>query len=200
MHDEAFPLPKVFGITQGWKLFLLICPLVTIFMGAGSFLLLQEALYEDKQFFLVVYHMVFAVLGLVMTPFLLWLAFDYYKSRLEISAAGLTYYGLGFRVYTPWQNILLLEKNVQLVPMTVSWDSKLVGFRLRQEAVMGMKLEEGRRLGKAVVETDWWYPLSMRRPYASFFIIDEIVRERNWLQRELGAYLFHYAPQAFVAL
>jgi len=60
-----------------------------------------------------------------------------------------------------------------------------------------MKLEDGIRQGIAVIETDWWYPASMRASYAGFFVIDEIIRERHWQQSELGAYLQYYAPQAF---
>jgi hypothetical protein len=40
----------------------------------------------------------------------------------------------------------------------------------------------------------------MRAPYAGFFIIDEIIRERHWQQGELDAYLHHCAPQAFEEL
>jgi hypothetical protein len=109
----------------------------------------------------------------------------------------ITYYGSGFRVYTPWQNVGGLENASQLVPMSVSWAPRLIGFKLREHAIVGMKLEKGRRQGRAVIETDWWYPASMRARYAGFFLIDEIFRERQWQQGELGAYLHQYAPQMF---
>jgi len=122
---------------------------------------------------------------------------DTLRSHLVITADGLTYSGSGFRAYAPWQMIVSMERVSLQVPLSVSWTSKLVGFRLRQNAKLPMKLEEGIRQSMAVIETDWWYPTSMRAPYASFFLIDEMIRERHWLQGELGAYLHHYAPQAF---
>jgi hypothetical protein len=144
--------------------------------------------------------MIVALLSLAMASLVLWGFRDYSKSRLVLTAHGIAFYGSGFRVYTPWQNIGGIGNTLQNVPLAVSWTSKLIGFRLRQNAVIRMKVEEGIRQGRAVIETDWWYPVSMRAPYAGFFIIDEIIRERHWQQGELGAYLHHCAPQAFEEL
>lgn len=197
MQDELFPLPKVFRITRNWRIFLLICPLISVLWGVGSMWLLIAGLKESKN---VAFDMTVDFLSLGMASLIMWLYFDYSKSRLELTPDGITYYGSGFRVYTPWQNVVGFGNAPQLVPMSVSWTSKLIGFRLRENAVVHMKVEEGIRQGRAVIETDWWYPVSMRTRYAGFFIIDEIIRERHWQQGELGAYLHRYAPQAFEAL
>ena len=197
MHDESLPLPKVFHITRRWRIFLLICPFISVIWGSGAIWLLVSALHESKN---VAPDIILALLSLAMASLILWLYVDYSKSRLVLTAHGIAYYGSGFRVYTPWQNIVGIGNPFQNVPLSVSWTPKLIGFRLRQNAVLRMKVEEGIRQGRAVNETDWWYPVSMRAPYAGFFIIDEIIRERHWQQGELGAYLHHCAPQAFEEL
>lgn len=197
MHDESLPLPKVFHITRRWRIVILLCSFISVIWGIGSIWLLVSALNESKN---VAYDMIVALLSLGMASLLLWGFRDYSKSRLVLTSHGITYYGSGFRVYTPWQNIVGIGNTLQNVPLTVSWTSKLIGFRLRQNAVVRMKLEEGIRQGRAVIETDWWYPVSMRAPYVGFFIIDEIIRERHWQQGELGTYLHHCAPQAFEEL
>lgn len=194
LENEPLSLPKVFHITRRWRIFLLICPLISAILGIGPIWLLIAGWNEDKN---VVYSMIVALLSLGMALLLLWSYFDYSKSRLVLTSDGITYYSLGFRVYTPWQNVVEFGKASQHIPMSVSWTSKLMGFRLRENAIVGMKLEEGRRQARAVIETDWWYPASMRTPYAGFFIIDEIIRERHWQQGDLGNYLHHYAIQAF---
>lgn len=191
MQDESFPLPKIFRITRGWRTFLLICPLISVIWGIGAIWLMTSALHESKN---MMNDIVIALLSLGMILLLLWLYFDYSKSRLVVDANGLIYYGSGFRVYTPWHNIIGFANASPLKPMSVSWTAKLIGLRLYQNARMDMTLEDGVRQGIAVIETDWWYPASMRAPYAGFFILDEIIRERNWQQGELGIYLRHYAP------
>jgi hypothetical protein len=194
MQSELFPLPKVFRITRKWRIFLLICPIISIIWGGGPLWAVIAELSEGKY---VPFDIILALLSLGMASLLLWGYFDYSKSRLVLTLDGITYYGSGFRVYTPWQNAEELGNGSQRVPMSVSWTPQLIGFKLRENAIVGMKVEDGRRQGRAAIETDWWYPAVMRARYASFFIIDEIFRERHWQQGELGAYLHHSAPQMF---
>jgi hypothetical protein len=196
MQDESFPLPKIFSITRNWRKFLLICPLASFIFAIGAVWMILTLNQSNN----ATYSMVVALLGLCLAFILMWGYFDYSKSRLALTSDGITYYSSGFRIYTPWHNLADIGSISPQVPLTVSWTSKLIGFRLRQNAMLRMKLEEGVRQGIAVIETDWWYPVSMRAPYAGFFIIDEIIRERNWQQSDLGIYLQHYAPQAFEEL
>ena len=118
------------------------------------------------------------------------------QTRLLVTDDGMTYYSLGSRMYTPWKNVMRLER-LRPYPFTILHARKLMGFKLRQKYTLGMTLEEGRQQQVAVLETDWWNPAWSMAPFADTFPLVEGIVGHNWQQGEFGQDLQHYAPWIF---
>lgn len=88
------------------------------------------------------------------------------RIRLVLTHDGITYYALGFRIYTPWQNVVGVG-SIQPYAFPLNF-RKIWGLQLHQPSVLGMKLTDGKRQSKAALETDWWNPASTMGTFASF--------------------------------
>jgi hypothetical protein len=113
--------------------------------------------------------------------------------RLVLTDDGITYYGRGFSIYTPWQNVIGVG-SVQPFPFPLNF-LKVPGLRLRHPSVLGMKLIEGRQQGIAVLETARRNPTLIKALFASNLPIRPwVLYTRNWKESELCRDLQHYAP------
>ena len=117
-------------------------------------------------------------------------------TRLILTDAGITYYTLGYRMYTPWNNVMRFE-NFRPYPFTLLHSRKFMGFKLRQKYRIDMKLEEGRQQQLPVLETDWWNPAWSMAPFADRLPIVEVIVGRNWQNGNFGRDIQHYAPWLF---
>jgi hypothetical protein len=118
------------------------------------------------------------------------------RVRLVISHEGIAFYGWGYRMYTPWYNVIGTESLSFSSPVNFR---QFAGLKLRQKALLNMKLEDGIQQGIAVLETDWWNPAWSMARFAGIFPIGNMVGGFNWRESELGAVIRYYAPQAFEA-
>lgn len=134
--------------------------------------------------------------GAIFLILMIILYFAIKPTRLILTQDGIAYYTLGYRIYTPWQNIMRLEK-VQPYPFTILHSRRFTGFKLRQKYVMGMSLEEGRRRGIAVMETDWWNPAWSMYPLADIFPITDAIAGHNWIDNKFGQNIRLYIPSIF---
>jgi hypothetical protein len=107
--------------------------------------------------------------------------------RLVLSPEGLTWYTIGFRMFTPWHNL------------SGFGSTRLFGGRgliLQEAASMKIGLAAGMSQGIAVLEKEWWgYPGVWM--LVRYFPIDSALCKRNWEYGELGMYLLRYASQVF---
>jgi len=162
--------------------------------------------------------MLFLPVGLFMLVLVpvtgFWIS-DVWKARLIVAPEGITCYGNGYRLYTPWWNIRN-SGSMQLGVRQVS------GLWLERPAVAGLSLAEGLRQQRPALELSGWLrleykalpllrtlaPLGGRLPrsvdedmrrYASMISsmipISLYVQQRQ--QGEMTRLIAQYAPQAF---
>lgn len=115
------------------------------------------------------------------------------RTRLVVTEDGIAYYTPGYRMYTPWKNIMRIE-TFRPYPSTLLHIRTLIGFKLRQQYVVGMKLAEGKARQVPVLETDWWNPVWSMAPFADRLPIVEIIVGRNWQEGAFGQDVRRYAP------
>ncbi len=101
MRSAPLAAPRVFRITWSWRVFLF---LVFFFLD-----ILKNALYWLLRLDISSYQQFLAYV-IDDSGFVFVLAVLYYllirNIRLVLSPQGITYYGAGFRLYTPWHNII----------------------------------------------------------------------------------------------
>jgi hypothetical protein len=201
-------MQKVYHLRY-WLLFaificacLLIFPVLTIYLALAD----PADFYGGLEVF-------FILLSLFLLALAAALVFGLWKIRLVIAPEGITYYGMGFRVYTPWWNIRGIGR--------MQMGARLVnGLLLQYPAVAGVSLEEGVRRQHPVLETSGWLRLELKslpvlrvlaplgglsrrsvdealdmRRYGSIVPISLFVRK--WQHSEVAAIVSQYAPQVF---
>ena len=118
------------------------------------------------------------------------------KIRLVVTADGMTYYALGFRMYTPWKNVMGLER-FHPYPFTILHARTFPGFQLCQNYRIHLKIAEGRQQEVAVLETSWWNPVWSMAPFAKRFPLLNVIVGYNWQERDFGRDVQQYAPWVF---
>ncbi len=107
--------------------------------------------------------------------------------RLVLSPEGLTWYTIGYRMFTPWHTISGFGS-------TRGFGGR--GLIMQEPASLKIGLAAGINQGIAVLEKKWWgYPGVWA--LVSFFPIDSALCKGNWEYGEIGMYLRRYAPQIF---
>ncbi len=113
-------------------------------------------------------------------------------NRLEFSSEGVVYYGTGFRMYTPWTNIVgitqIRHPLFPFHPTTV--------FVLRQPALLNISLAEGKRQHLPVVESYWMMKLFTATPMNYLWYMPlhvSLVSPFDLEQGEFSAYIRQYA-------
>lgn len=115
--------------------------------------------------------------------------------KIIVVPDGIIFYGWGYRMYTPWPNVIAVAA-IYPFPFPVN-NRKVWGLRLHYPYKLGMKIDEGRRQGVAVLETDWWNPAFGMAPYAYILQLNPVLRQKNWEKSELGMAIRFYAPWIF---
>ncbi len=191
MHSETLPLEKVYRIPPLVSACLLVFPFIGfLFIGFGllTFLPSLNESFEDS--------VGTTLVGIAFFAAMTYIYVAVKRTRLVLTDEGITYYGWGFRIYTPWQNVIGVG-SVQPYPFPLNF-RKIRGLQLRQPSVLGMKLVEGRRQGTAALETDWWNPASTMVSFAGIVPMISMLSGRNWKESEVGRDLQRYVPWAFV--
>ena len=114
-------------------------------------------------------------------------------NRIEVSPEGVVYYVDGFRMYTPWTNIVgITQRRHPLVP----FHSTTV-FVLRQPALLNISLEEGKRQQLAVVENYWYLKFFTVAPMNYLWYMPlprTLVSPFDLEQGEFSMYIRQYVP------
>ncbi len=187
MNSEIRLSEKVYRMSPLINASLLILPFLgVVFIGFGllTFLpSLNESFADSVGTTLV---------GVVFCIVMMGMYRAFKRIRLVLTNDGITYYALGFRIYTPWQNVVEVG-SIQPYAFPLNF-RKIWGLQLRQPSVLGMKLTDGKQQSKATLETDWWNPASTMGTFASLLPISPMINGRNWKDSELGMDIQHYAP------
>ena len=114
-------------------------------------------------------------------------------NHIEVSSEGVAYYGTGFRMYTPWTNIVgitqIRHPLFPFHPTTV--------FVLRQPALLNISLAEGKRQHLPVVESYWMMKLFTAAPmnYLCYMPLHvSLVSPSDLEQGEFSVYIRQYLP------
>lgn len=188
MSSQTLSLEKVYRLPHYVLMILLILPFLG-FAGIGFGLLtflpsLNESIADSIGTTIVGILFCLAMTGMYLTI---------KRIRLVLTEDGATYYAWGFRIYTPWQNVIGIGSIQPYSTFPLNF-RKFWGLQLRQYSVLGMKLADGKRQGKAALETDWWNPASTMAPFASILPMTPMLPGRNWKESPLGRDIQQYAP------
>jgi hypothetical protein len=194
MPQAAPPLPKVYTITGKWQKIIIVYLIICILSALAAFILVSGLiLYHDQlistttlPFALVIY------VGALILAAVAYLCGTMYvqgrRMRLELLPEGLAFYAIGWRMFTPWDNI----EGVDKIPMGRRLNT---GLKYKARAVKNIDIANGIEQRKAVTRYNWW--TNKRRRYYEGMPLS-IDNHQALEQSELGAYLKTYAPQAFV--
>ena len=128
--------------------------------------------------------------------FLLYIAmmsFDIPTMSLELSDEGLVFYGTGYRIYTPWENVVGID-----------WTRPSRSFpriiQLKEPSVVGeIPFEEGMASRRAVTEKRRWWVLNRQLKtedqYTHYIRLPIMFfRRKDKLDGSINQYLQHYLP------
>lgn len=188
MHTEASLAEKVYRFPRFVNVIMLVFPVLSIvFVGFGllTFLPSLNASFFDS--------VGTTSVGIVFFGLMVGLYKAIKATRLVLTDDGMTYYGWGYRIYTPWQNVTGLT----LSKLYSNFPSNLRKFRvlqLRQPSVLDIKLVEGKQKGIAALETDWWNPAWSMRQFAGIVPLTPMLHGRNWKESALCRDIQEHAP------
>jgi hypothetical protein len=191
MNSEMHLSEKVYHLPKLTNTFLLIFPFLGfVFIGFGllTFLPSLNESFADS--------VGTTIVGVVFCVVMIGMYTSIKRSRLVLTDDGITSYAWGFRVYTPWQNVIGVSSIQPYTTFPANF-RKIWGLQLRQPSVLGMKLADGKRQGKAALETDWWNPVSTMGAFAGILPMSPMINGRNWKESELGMDIQRYAPWIF---
>lgn len=171
----------------GWLLLALVLCVASI---EGSL-----SLAQSLQDYSTTTDIIAALLFIGTFLFAIYLLWSAHRICLVLTNDGLTFYGLRYRIYTPWQNVIGIEKMHIAILGIIG--SSFTGLRLYNDYRYDIDIEEGRRLGIAVMEVDW--PESMRSMQVlhHVFPIMTFIAGYDWPGKALGKDMQRYAPWLF---
>lgn len=194
MHAEMLSSERVYPcqFTLFTRIYLLCFPLIGIVATGFGLLTFLPSLNESFADSVGV-----TLAGIAVFVAMMYMYKAIKRTRHVLTDDGIIYYGWGFRIYTPWQNVIGFG-SVKPYPFTLLANTVVQGLQLRHPCVLGMKLVEGRRQGVAMIETDWWNPASTMAPFAGILPIPQMrLYRRKWRDTELGKDLPRYVPRIF---
>jgi len=188
--ESAAELPtRTYRIETG---LIVLAMIALVMLLTAISLLLWSMISQPLSFLKGVQDVCFLTLAL----FAFLLPLPYLNDRIEVSAEGIAYYGLGFQIFTPWTNLA----GVGRVRHPHAFLPRPVGALLfRSPALLDVPIREGKRRGVAVIETRWL--IFSRKPHTytaclPLFVPESLARG-NLAQHELALYLRQYAPWVF---
>lgn len=190
MSPEQVSSESIYGLPRSVRLLLLLLPLTGFALFGFGLLTFLPALNESFSDSVWT-----TLIGLLGCGVMLSLYRAIRRTRLVLTEDGITYDGWGFRLYTPWENVVGMG---QIYPYAFPLSFRAIrGLQLRQPTVLGMKVQEARQQGKAALETAWWNPVFGMAVFAGLLPTTPMLPRRNWQESELGKQLQQYAPWAF---
>ncbi|HTK06651.1 MAG TPA: hypothetical protein VL485_05760 [Ktedonobacteraceae bacterium] len=174
-----------------WRLFCLFFPLIGMSWMVFGLITFLPALHTSFG-----YSLGTTIPGLICLILMIYLYRAIGRTRYVITEDGMTYYTLGFRLYTPWKNLLGVEP-FRPYPSTLLYARTFPSFKLRERYRTDLTLEEGRQQQVAVLETSWWQPVLGMAPYADRFPVFEATVGYHWQERAFGRDVRQYAPWVF---
>ena len=162
-------------------------PLIgAIFVGVSLLIFFLSSINRFENFIGVIVGVAFFVLMMRM-----YVAMK--RMRLVLTDNGITYYGWGYLIYTPWQNVvgITCRQLYYNFPLNLR---KFQVLQLHQPSVLGMKLVEGKQKGVAALETAWWNPSWSMKRFAGIVPLTPMLHGRNWKERALCRDIQEHAP------
>ncbi|HEY4385294.1 MAG TPA: hypothetical protein VGN34_12610 [Ktedonobacteraceae bacterium] len=193
MNNEKDETVHVYALFHFWRscLFCLFFPLIGTSWTVFGLITLLPSFYTSPEDSIGT-----IVPGLVCLILTIYLYHAIGRTRYVVTEDGMTYYAWGFRLYTPWKNLLGVEP-FRPYPSTILYARTFPAFKLREQYRIHLTLEEGRQQHVAVLETSWWNPVSGMAPYADKFPIFEATVGYHWQERAFGRDVRQYAPWVF---
>jgi hypothetical protein len=188
MQTEAFLVEKVYRLPRFVNIYLLLFPLIGIvWIGFGllTFLPSLNDGFLDSGGTTSV--------GIVVFVLMMSMYKAIKATRLVLTDDGIIHYAWGFRIYTPWQNVVGITRRKLYSNFPQNF-RKFHILELRQPSVLGMKLVEGKQRGIAALETDWWNPAWSMKLFAGVVPLSPMLHGRNWKESALTRDIQEHAP------
>ena len=130
------------------------------------------------------------------------LFFGFRGTRLVTSPQGVIFYGVGYRVYSPWDNIKGIGEGSYGGNRNMVWNyqapQRVEGLLLRQLAIPGVSVADGIQNHMAVIDSN---PLLLTIIVANIARYGNLIPLRGFMndivREELLAEARHYAPENF---
>lgn len=188
MQTEAPLAEKVYRLPRYVNIYFLILPVLSIIVigfGLLTFLPSLNASFLDS--------IETTCVGIIFFGLMVGMYKAVKEAHLILTDDGITFYAWGYRIYTPWQNVIrMTRKN-----FSSRFPASLRKFRvlqLRQPCVLGMKVVEGKQKGVAVLEIDWWSLASIVSRYVGVVPLSPMLHGRNWKESALFRDIQEHAP------
>ncbi|GHO67958.1 hypothetical protein KSC_068500 [Ktedonobacter sp. SOSP1-52] len=175
---------------------LLVAHLFLLALGLG---LGVPFIQLSNMFLDIASRIVMLVLGAI-TPVLSILVFiGFRRMRLVTSSEGVILYGLGSKVYTPWDNIKELRKdwyggNSAYFTRFYRTGQRIEGFIFYRPAVFGLSVEDGIKQHVPAIQ-GWVLLAAQMSRYRHMLPLEGFLNEQT--RQELIADAKKYAPQTF---
>ena len=138
----------------------------------------------------------FYSLSICIGIFALYICVVDWNAHLEVSHEGVAYYGCGFYIYTPWQNIVGVARVKH--PCTFPSYRPVNAFVFNSPALLNVPISEGKRQGRAVIEKHWLVFSTKPQTYNLCLpLISDNLANADISSHELSIYIRQYAPQVF---
>ena len=190
--------PKHYHPVGLWRMVPLTILAVSVVLSLGFVLLivfLPSKMDMASRLILSVFGaLIFLLIGIL-------LSLGFRGMRLVTSPEGVTYYGIGFRVYTPWDNVKGMGEGVYAGNRAIGTrvyqpDRSVKGLLLRQPAVVGYKLNDGIREHIPMIEAT--FPLVATVNLSRFAgVIPTTTFFNDTTLEDFLADARRYAPSAF---
>ena len=193
-QPAAFSPQKVYRQIGIWRL----TPLVPFVFGLGfsiMFLVLFFTFTGDPAT-----RIVFLVSAIIMALFGILLFIGFRRIRLVTSPQGVILYGVGYKVYTPWDNIKKIGEDSyggnNAIGRFRQASKRVEGFLFYRPALFGLTIEEGIQQHRAVIQGLALLAVQVSR-FANMLPLSGFLDETTC--QELIDDAKKYAPQTFQA-
>lgn len=183
MKEDHLNIVRVFAITQKYRIFLFTFPLLSLICFTTAILM---AISYQRHLIIISFLLLLLAGCMIFTYTVL------KRMRLVFYEHGIVYYGWGYRLYTPWHN--LVRPGHTYDPMGFY---KYNGIHLHQQAETNTSIERGMRRNCPVLERDWWHYEYRVVPFLNMFPINEAIGGKQWEHSEAGQLIGTYAPYVF---
>ena len=193
-QPDASTPQKVYRQIGLWR----ITPLLVLALGLGLSILFFVLFFMGTRFDMAS-RIIFLVGACIMALLGILLFVGFKRTRLVTSPQGVILYGVGYNVYTPWDNVKAIGQDRYGGNTAWNWQfsqpgRRVEGFLFYRPALFGITIEEGMQQHTAVIQGMALLAVQLSRfvnmlPLSGF--LDEAARQ------ELTDDAKNYAPHTF---